>query len=192
MTVAINTERAGVEISWDPAGSGGSGEGEVPPGFPAHPIHRPDLEPDQGLPGEQPGVEHPIFLPPYIDNSLPGGGGSGIWGPTDPRPSPPIVLPPDVEEGLTDEQIQKIKDFLEGNLPETGGPEYPSPVSSGQAEAVQVFGQGQDGDWSNTAVQPNDGLAFLSYPKGFSGESYIEVRALDGTLVDSGTIQVEA
>ena len=202
MTVTVNTKRAGVEISWDP--SGGAVEPPVeekPPGVPTHPIFLPPYvdntlpgeqpHPDQGLPGEQPEIdnelpgpqprpEHPIWLPPYIDNSLPG--------------DQPVIdnsLPEIEEIGLSDEQIEKLKSFLEGNLPETGGPEYPSPVSV-EASAVQVFGQGQDGDWSNTAVQPNDGLALLSYPKGFSGESYIEVRALDGTLVDSGTIQVEA
>jgi hypothetical protein len=42
---------------------------------------------------------------------------------------------------------------------------YPAPVG-GKQIAVQVFAQGQDGDWSNTAVQPNDGLALLRYPKG--------------------------
>jgi len=103
------------------------------------------------------------------------------------------VLPPDVEDGLTDEQKEKLKAFLTGNLPPyTGGPEYPAPVArSGQVEAVQVFAQGQGGDWSNTAVMPNDGLAVLVYPKDFKGESYVEVRGLDGSVVDSGTIQVK-
>jgi hypothetical protein len=49
-------------------------------------------KPDNTLPGAQPKPEHPIYLPP----------GSGawdpvfIWGPSDPRPTPPIVIPPDV------------------------------------------------------------------------------------------------
>jgi len=62
--------------------------------------------PDQGLPGEQPVIdntlpgaqphpEHPIYLPP--------GNGAWdpvyIWGPNDPRPTPPIVIPPDVPAG---------------------------------------------------------------------------------------------
>ena len=34
--------------------------------------------------------EHPIVIPPGG-----GGGGEGIWGPNDPRPTPPIVSPPD-------------------------------------------------------------------------------------------------
>jgi hypothetical protein len=113
--------------------------------------------PDQGLPGSQPGVEHPIYLPPYVDNSLPG------------------------------EAAQKIREFLFGNLPEYV---HPEPMG-GKQIAVQVFAQGQDGDWSNTPVLANDGLAVLTYPEGWTGESYVEVRALDGTLVDSGTITVE-
>lgn len=196
MAVEVNTERKLIEISWEPipeSGSGAPPETEAPPGFPTHPIYlppyvdnapptdqprpdhelpgdqpRPDHElpgdqprPDQGLPGEQPGVEHPIFLPPYVDNSLPGA------------------------------VKQKLKEFLTGNLPPF---EHPAPVDSekgGKEIAVQVFAQGQDGDWSNTAVMPNDGLAALSYPKDFKGESYVEVRGIDGALVDSGTITIK-
>jgi len=89
------------------------------------------------------------------------------------------------------EKLEKIKEFLLGNLPPyEGAPEYPAPTG-GKQIAVQVFAQGQEGDWSNTAVMPNDGLAVLSYPKDFKGESYVEVRGLDGSLVDSGTITVK-
>jgi len=158
--------------------------------------------PDHELPGDQPEVSHPIapggspgrpthpiYLPPYIDNSLPGGG-LGIWGPTDPRPTPPIEIPPDLEEGLSDEQKEKLQAFLTGNLPPFDPPDYVAPTG-GKEIAVQIFAQGQDGDWSNTDVIPNDGLAVLTYPEGWTGESYVEVRALDGSLVDSGTITVE-
>lgn len=194
MAVEVNTERKGVQISWDPKGGGETEPPDKPPNIPTHPIYLPPYpdqglpgdqpRPDQGLPGEQPEASHPIYLPPYIDNSLPG---------DQPHPEHPIVLPPEVEEGLTDEQIEKIKGFLEGNLPETGGPALPTPVS-GEVEAVQVYAQNaaDEGDWSNLPVQKNTGLALISYPKGYEGESWIEVRALDGTLVDSGTIKVEA
>jgi hypothetical protein len=175
-------------------------EGPVDPdygveeGHPDHTLPGDLPHPDQGLPGDQPhpdqglppsgvGPSHPIYLPPYVDNSLPG-----------PQPSPehPIVLPPEIEEGLPPEKLEQIKEFLLGNLPPfSGGPEYPAPVAGRQVEAVQVFAQGQSGDWSNTPVMPNDGLAALAYPKDFKGESYIEVRGLDGTLVDSGTISVK-
>lgn len=202
MAVTVKTTRKAVEIAWEPLGEGSIVEPPVeekPPGFPTHPIFLPpyvdntlpgeqprpdhtlpgDLpHPDQGLPGEQPSVEHPIYLPPYVDNSLPG---------DQPRPSHPIVLPPDLEDGLTDEQKEQIKEFLLGNLPPF---DHVEPVG-GKQIAVQIFAQGQEGDWSNTAVMPNDGLAVLSYPKDFTGESYVEVRALDGALVDSGTITVK-
>jgi hypothetical protein len=185
MAVTVSNERKAVEIAWDV--SGGETEPEPPDAYPEHPIYlppyvdnapptdqphpdqglpgeqpRPDHElpgdqprPDQGLPGEQPEVEHPIYLPPYVDNTLPG------------------------------EVAQKLKEFLTGNLPEHVEPH------GDDVEAVQVFAQGQEGDWSNTAVMPNDGLAVLTYPKDFKGESYVEVRALDGSLVDSGTITVK-
>jgi hypothetical protein len=206
MSVAINSTRKTVEISWNPDGAPVEPPvEEKPPGYPSHPIFYPDAKPDQGLPGEQPEIdnelpgpqphpEHPIFLPPYIDNSLP-----------QPQPHPDHELPgdqpypdntlpefpPDVVEGVPPEVIEKIRAFLEGNLPPfSGGPDYAAPVSAGSEGAVQVFAQGQDGDWSNTAVMPNDGLAALAYPQDFQGNSYIEVRALDGTLVDSGTITV--
>jgi len=66
----------------------------LPPGVPVDPeygIPEDGPHPDQGLPGEQPSPEHPIVLPPDE--------GSGwlpvyIWGPSDPRPTPPIALPP--------------------------------------------------------------------------------------------------
>ena len=192
MAVTVNNERKAVEIAWDDLGSSEPNPEpptEQPPGFPTHPIYlppyvdnelpgdqpkpdqglpgdqpRPDNtlpgdqpHPDQGLPGDQPVVEHPIYLPPYVDNSLP--------------------------EPVAD----KIRDFLFGNLPEYVHPE----PTGGKQIAVQIFAQGQEGDWSNTAVMPNDGLAVLSYPKDFKGESYVEVRGLDGSLVDSGTITVK-
>jgi hypothetical protein len=206
MTVAINSTRKTVEINWNP--NGGGSEPSPPEGYPEHPIYLPPyvdntlpepeqpVDPDYGvdegahpdheLPGPQPHPEHPIYLPPYVDNSLPGRGSAGGEHPDHELPE----VPPEGIEGVPPETIEKIKDFLFGNLPPfSGGPEYVAPVSTG-VEAVQVFAQGQDGDWSNTAVMPNDGLAALVYPQNFTGESYVEVRALDGTLVDCGTITV--
>ena len=45
--------------------------------------------PDQGLPGPQPHPEHPIVLPPDSGGWEP----VFIWGPGDPRPTVPIVIP---------------------------------------------------------------------------------------------------
>jgi len=43
------------------------------------------VQPEDTPPPQEPGTPaHPIVLPP-----------DGIWGPTDPRPNPPIVIPPD-------------------------------------------------------------------------------------------------
>jgi hypothetical protein len=73
----------------------------LPPGAPVDPDYGvPDTHPDQGLPGDQPRPdhtlpgpqphpEHPIVLPPDSGGWQP----VYIWGPTDPRPTPPIVLP---------------------------------------------------------------------------------------------------
>lgn len=55
---------------------------------------------------------------------------------------------------------------------------------------VQVFATGAAGDVHNTAVMPNDGLCAVSYPSDFAGTSEVEVRDLDGNVVDSGTIEV--
>jgi hypothetical protein len=188
MAVQVNSTGQGVEISWDPMGQG-EAEGPKPPEFPDYPVDpgygvdegTGPVRPDNTLPGDQPKPSHPIYLPPYIDNSLPG--------------DQPVIdnsLPEIEEIGLSDEQIEKLKLFLEGNLPDTPGPDRPTPVSGkgGKQIAVQVFAQGQEGDWSNTAVQPNDGLALLRFPTGFKGSSYVEVRALDGAVIDSGTIEV--
>ena len=175
MSVTVNSTRKAVEIAWDPQGSTGSPE-EPPEGFP----------------------EHPIFLPPYVDNELPGDQprpDQGLPG-DQPRPDQglpgdqpgvehPIYLPPYVDNSLPGEVAQKIREFLHGNLPPSV-----QPIDEG-TYAVQVFAQGQDGDWSNTAVMPNDGLAVLTFPENFEGESYVEVRDLAGNLVDSGTIVVD-
>lgn len=51
--------------------------------------------PDQGLPGNQPYPDQ--GLPgnqPYPDQGLPGRP-PGMWGPNDPRPTPPIYIPPE-------------------------------------------------------------------------------------------------
>lgn len=56
---------------------------------------------------------------------------------------------------------------------------------------VQVFAQGEAGDWHNTAVMPNDGLCAVSYPSDFSGGSLVEVRDMDGNVLDSGEIAVD-
>ena len=192
MAVEVNSTRKAVEIAWEPMGQG-EVEGPKPPDFPDYPVDpdygidegaHPDQglpgeqpRPDQGLPGEQPRPSHPIYLPPYIDNSLPGRGSAG-------GEHPDHELP---EIGLSEEQKQKLQEFLTGNLPPYV---HPEPMGGIQI-AVQVFAEGQEGDWSNTAVMPNDGLAVLTFPEDFEGESYVEVRALDGSVVASGTITVD-
>jgi len=63
----------------------------LPPGAPVDPDYGvPDTHPDQGLPAPQPHPEHPIVLPPDSGGWQP----VYIWGPTDPRPTPPIEIPP--------------------------------------------------------------------------------------------------
>jgi len=134
-------------------------------------------------------TEPPEGQEPYPDNTLPGDGGMG------PRPDNTL---PEGGQGGTD--VDPDYGIEEGQQPGAfpGDPGY-NPPSGGAVPtpntverlAVQVFAQGQEGDWSNTAVMPNDGLAVLSYPKDFKGESYVEVRALDGSLVDSGSITVK-
>ena len=63
----------------------------LPPGAPVDPEYGvPDTHPDQGLPAPQPHPEHPIVLPPDSGGWLPP---LYIWGPNDPRPTPPIAMP---------------------------------------------------------------------------------------------------
>lgn len=56
--------------------------------------------------------------------------------------------------------------------------------------SVVVYATGEAGDVHNTAELPNDGLAVLAYPSDFSGSSAIEVRDLEGNVLDSGSISV--
>lgn len=55
-------------------------------------LPKPQPRPDHDLPGAQPHPEHPIVLPPNSGGWDP----VFIWGPGDGRPTPPIVIPPDV------------------------------------------------------------------------------------------------
>ena len=55
---------------------------------------------------------------------------------------------------------------------------------------VQLFATGEAGDIHNTAELPNDGLAVLAYPASFTGSSDVEVRDLEGNVLDSGSISV--
>jgi hypothetical protein len=200
MAVEVNSTRKAVEISWDDVG--GETEPDPPDGYPEHPIVIPPdsgAHPDQGLPGEQPHPDQGLpgdqprpdqGLPgeqPRPDNTLPGDQprpDQGLPG-SQPGVEQPIYLPPYVDNSLPGAAREALKGFLVGNLPPHTEPH------GGKQIAVQIFAEGQEGDWSNTPVMPNDGLAVLTFPKDFKGESYIEVRALDGTLVDSGTITVK-
>lgn len=58
------------------------------------------------------------------------------------------------------------------------------------AEKVVLYATGAQGDVHNTLELPNDGLAPVSYPFDFSGSSLIEVKDLEGNVLDSGTITV--
>jgi hypothetical protein len=98
--------------------------------------------PDNTLPVPPPvSPSHPIYIPVYPDNSLPPSGGGGG------TPSHPIYIPvpPDVIWGditypdnplpgelppPTEEEIQKLKDFLFGNLPPP--PDTIDPVRRGR------------------------------------------------------------
>jgi hypothetical protein len=66
----------------------------VDPGY-SPPWARPmPPRPDNTLP-RPPGVPtHPIYNPAYPDNTLPQPP-LGMWGPNDPRPTPPIYIPPE-------------------------------------------------------------------------------------------------
>lgn len=80
----------------------------------------PIVPPDGG--GSQP----PGIWPGPGDPDFPGGGGSGkppgIWGPTDPRPNPPIYLPPQVPPGMQPPEV-----------PPPGSPTTPVPPPAGSA-----------------------------------------------------------
>jgi len=75
---------------------------------------------DQGLPGSQPSPEHPIYIPitPPPDSGL--SPEHPIYLPVYPSqgpgfPTQPIQLPP---PNLSEDQKQKLLEFLHGNLPE--------------------------------------------------------------------------
>jgi hypothetical protein len=78
------------------------------PTFPTHPIYLPvPVPPDSGL-----SPEHPIYIPIYPSQ------GPGF-------PTHPIEIPP---PGLSDAEVQKLVEFLLGNLPPHQGTPEPTPV----------------------------------------------------------------
>ena len=83
----------GYSPPWARPGAGGP----VDPGY-SPPWARPGrpVYPDQGLPGNQPYPDQGLpGSQPHPDQGLPGQQ-PGIWGPNDPRPTPPIYLGPEV------------------------------------------------------------------------------------------------
>jgi hypothetical protein len=75
----------------------------IGPGLPTHPIVLPP-----------PGPVDPGYSPPWANVPVDPGygipeGGLGTWGPNDPRPTPPIVLPPDLPEQLPDPDNRMIE-----------------------------------------------------------------------------------
>ena len=90
------------------------GGGNVP--MPSPPIYIPIVPPEGEIPGLAP--EHPIYIPIYPAHPIApgGGGGLGIWGPTDPRPSQPIHIP----------TWDEIKGNIFGNLPPFTGSVTPT------------------------------------------------------------------
>jgi len=79
-----------------PVEGGGDEHPEHPiyiPVYPAHPIVIPLPPVEPPTDGGDAHPEHPIYLPPVVWPPLPPKPPLGIWGPTDPRPTPPIYLP---------------------------------------------------------------------------------------------------
>lgn len=62
-------------------------------------------------------------------------------------------------------------------------------AEAGFAEEVTVYATGEEGDVHNKLPQKNTGEAGVFYPASFAGESLIEVRNGEGTIV-SETISV--
>lgn len=71
-------------------GGGGPPSGPVDPGY-SPPWARPPVDPGYSPPWARPGGPvDPGYSPPWARPGPP----PGIWGPTDPRPTPPIYIPP--------------------------------------------------------------------------------------------------
>ena len=59
---------------------------------------------------------------------------------------------------------------------------------SESAEAVLYFSRGDD--VSNTDARANDGDALVSVPYDFSGTTHLQVRDLDGNVIDEGDVEI--
>ena len=117
--------------AWDPSLDVGGGPIGPPPGVwpPAGVVSPPIYYPPEVWPPRPPGQggvpTPPIYYPPEIWPRPPGQGGPpGIWGPTDPRPTPPIYWPgyPDLPPG---------PDGKPPEPPQPGDPTTPVPPPAG-------------------------------------------------------------
>lgn len=92
------------------------------------------LHPDQSPPADQPHPEHPIVIIPPTDPEDP----PIIWGPNDPRPTHPIVLPP-TDEAPPDTPLDQLFTMVAKEPPASGGwgwfPEYGWVYSTGEGGA---------------------------------------------------------
>ena len=89
------------------------------------------LKPDQSPPGSQPHPEHPIVIVPPENPGDP----PQIWGPNDPRPTPPIVIPP-TDQPPPDHPLEEMFTMVAKEPPADGGwgwfPEYGWVYSRGE------------------------------------------------------------
>lgn len=90
--------------------------GTPPPGYPTHPIYNPPY-PDQGLPGQPPGIWG--GRPPWVDNTLPG---------PQPTPTPPIYLPPEPPLGTWGGRPPEWVDNTLPELPPSTGGDNQRPI----------------------------------------------------------------
>lgn len=63
-------------------------------------------------------------------------------------------------------------------------------LEGGEDDTVVVYAQGEAGDVHNKLPQKNTGMAGVFYPEDFSGTSFIEIRDVEGNVLDSGEISV--
>lgn len=100
----------------------------------------PIIPPDEGPPGiwgpTDPRPTPPINLPPGYPGNPP-----GIWGPTDPRPTPPIHIPPVPPDPPTpSEPKPPPADGGWGWSPEYGWGYFPNPSSGGKPTPLPPVG----------------------------------------------------
>jgi hypothetical protein len=185
---------------------------------PSHPIFLPEapVYPDNSLPGDQPVVEHPIYLPVGPDNTLPGD--QPIVDNSLPSDQPGIdnTLPPFVDNSLPGDQpvidnsLPPLQPRPEHPIYDPVYPDNSLPPEAGKVGDLDFYQRKtvginwdpdalvpsmmvgvyvkENGSFTKVRTVPNNGASSVTYPADYTGTATFRVSGINGYC--EGTVKV--